>query len=382
MTDLILTKPLYSKTAPCAVKLKEKVLLNGIDSLNKTYHISLDLEEKDLPFLPGDSLGILPENDPELVASLLTLVKSGPEDTILDPRSKVEMTAKDYLLTKVNLSRINSSLLRLLASNGHVELLPLLARDAKEQLQAFLQGKDLIDLFEELGGSPLPLQELAPCFTPLLPRFYSISSSLKAHKNEVHLLVALSSYSHKKGTRYGVASRYLCNLARDTSTISLYVQPSSHFRIPEDSSKDLIMIGPGTGVAPYRAFLQERVLEEPAGKNWIFFGGRHRETDFFYEEFLSSLEKEDKLKISTAFSRDQEEKVYVQHKLLEESKEVWRWLERGSFFYVCGDATKMAKDVEATLLFIIEKEGSLSKEEAKVYFKKLKSDKRYLTDVY
>ncbi len=384
MTNLAPTKSLYSKAAPCLAKMHSKTLLNPSNKTKQTYHISLNIQETGLFFQPGDSLGILPQNDPNLIQELLTFIDSSPDKILVDPRSQSPLSLIEYFTSKVNLSRINTSLLASLPVNLQKKdmLCSLLEPENKLALTAFLEGKDLLDIFEELDVSNIPPEVLLPHLAPLLPRFYSISSSLTAHQDEVHLLVALSSYQHKKGTRYGVASHFLCNLAKENEThIPLYVQPSKHFKIPEDHSKALIMVGPGTGVAPYRAFLQERSMQKAEGKHWLFFGERNKHADFFYQDFWDSHSSQGALKVSTAFSRDQEEKVYVQHKLLEEAEEIWRWLENGAYFYVCGDASKMAKDVEATLLQIIQKQG-FSEEEAKLYFKNLKTTKRYLTDVY
>ncbi len=384
MTNFAATKPLYSKASPCLAKMHSRTLLNPSNKTKQTYHISLNIQETGIFFHPGDSLGILPQNDPGLIEELLAFIDSSPNRVIVDPRSQSSLPLIEYFTSKVNLGRVSTSLLTsLLVSSQKKDVLAnLLQPENKLALTTFLEGKDLLDVFEELGVSGISPEVLLPHLAPLLPRFYSISSSLKAHQDEVHLLVALSSYEHKKGTRYGVASHFLCNLAKENEThIPLYVQPSKHFKIPEDSSKDLIMIGPGTGVAPYRAFLQERSMEKAEGKHWLFFGERNKHTDFFYQDFWHSHCSQGTLKVSTAFSRDQEEKVYVQHKLLEEAEEVWHWLENGAYFYVCGDASKMAKDVEATLLQIIQKQG-FSEEGAKMYFKNLKVAKRYLTDVY
>ncbi len=388
MIDLTFSKPIYNKSSPCLARIKEKKLLNGANSTKQTYHISLDIEGTGLHFHPGDSLGVLPQNDPKHVQHLLALLKNDPTETILDPRSQTRIDLESYFSSKVNLSRINSSLLRFFVdktfdSSQKERFTSLLLPENKTALTEFTQGKDLVDIFQEFQEVSFSIQDLCEHFAPLLPRFYSISSSLKAHPEEVHLLVALSSYTHKNELRYGVASHFLCNLAKESHTsIPLYIQPTHHFKLPEDPTKDLIMIGPGTGVAPYKAFLQERMIQGSSGRNWLFFGERNRKSDFFYEDFWGSLEKENKLKLSTAFSRDQEKKEYVQHKLLLEGKEIWQWIETGAYFYVCGDATKMAKDVEATLIKIIQEHGSYSEESSKAYFKALKSSKRYLTDVY
>ncbi len=384
MTDLANSKPVYTKTSPCIAKIHSRTALNPSNKNKQTFHISLNIEGSNLHFTPGDSLGILPQNDPTLIRDLLSFMDLEPTSFVIDPRSQESLSLLNYLTSKVNLSRISTSLLETLthSSSKKDKITDLLHPEKKTELTSFLQGKDLLDVFEELDVSKIKPETILPHLSPLLPRFYSISSSLKSHENEVHLLVALSSYEHKKGPRFGVASHFLCNLAKENHTeIPLYVQPSKHFKIPEDSSKNLIMIGPGTGVAPYRAFLQERAALNAEGNNWLFFGERNRDTDFFYKDFWDSFSAQGKLKLSTAFSRDQEEKIYVQHKLLEEAAEVWRWLENGAYFYVCGDADKMAKDVEAALLQIIQQNGH-TEETAKAYLKNLKVSKRYLADVY
>lgn len=378
----------YSKASPCPVLLKEKKLLTHPSSSKKTYHIALNIKGTDVEFHPGDSIGVLPQNDPSLIRKFFSLLSTTPDELIADPRSQEEMSAEYYLSHKVNLSRVNSSLIRHFFQASKNEELKeklsfLLEPENKIALAEFIQGKDLLDIIALLQDAPSSLQELAQFFTPILPRFYSISSSLKTHPDEIHLLVALLSYSHGGETRFGVASHFLCHLAlEENTTIPIYVQPAAHFKLPEDPSQNLIMIGPGTGVAPYRAFLQERMHQNASGKNWLFFGERNRDSDFLYEEYWTDLEKQDKLKLDTAFSRDQEAKEYVQHKLLAQSKEVWNWISTGSYLYVCGDASKMAKDVESALLSIFEKEGSMTDIDAKAYLKELRSSRRYMTDVY
>lgn len=374
----------YSKSAPCIVSIQKKELLSSPDSLKKTYHISLDISNTDLQFLPGDSIGILPQNDPILIQRFFTLISSHPADPVIDPRSQETLKGQEYLLSKVNLSRVNTSLLRhLLEKTQDPFLASILEPENKAQLTEFLQGKDLIDILQLFQKNPCSLAEIAPFFTPLLPRFYSISSSLKAQRNEVDLLVTLLSYSHGGEVRYGVASHFLCNLAVEKQTaIPLYIQPSIHFRLPENTSQNLIMIGPGTGIAPYRAFLQERIEQKAEGKHWLFFGERNEKNDFYYKNYLTSLEAQGKLKLDLAFSRDQENKVYVQHKLLEKASEIWQWISEGACFYVCGDAHRMAKDVESALLHIMQTEGNLSELESKAYLKTLRTSKQYMTDVY
>jgi len=374
----------YSKTDPYSVVLKEKVVLSHPNSSKKTYHISLDIKGSGLIFHPGDSIGVLAQNDPELIKRFLSLLHCPPERPVIDPRSQLEMTSQNYLLNKVNLSRVNTPLIRYIAEkNKNEELLLLLQTENKAALSEFLLGKDLIDIIELLQQEPLGLQDLAQYFTPLLPRFYSISSSLKTHPDELHLLVALLCYPHGDEIRYGVASHFLCHLATaDTTPIPIYIQPAAHFKLPDDLAANIIMIGPGTGVAPYRAFLQERISDKATGKHWLFFGERNREYDFLYEDYLMDLVNQGHLRLDTAFSRDQDSKEYVQHKLLNHSEEIWNWISNGSYLYVCGDASRMAKDVEAALLSIIEKHGNLSEHDARAYLKQLRHSRRYMTDVY
>jgi sulfite reductase (NADPH) flavoprotein alpha-component len=388
MIDLSLTKPVYNKQSPCLAKVKEKSLLTGPNSLKETYHISLDIKDTGLHFTPGDSLAIFPQNDPKLVLQALSFLGCPPEKNLVDPRSNIEMSALSYFSSKANLAKISSSLLKHLIElpicpEKKLQLSYLLEPENKPLLTDFIAQNDLIEVLSFLKHPPEFLDPLLAHLSPLLPRFYSISSSLKTHTDEVHLLVALASYTYKEETRYGVASHFLCNLATPGLTeVPLYVQPSKHFKLPENPDSNIIMIGPGTGVAPYRAFLQERIAEEATGKNWLFFGGRYQASDFLYGDLWTKWRQEGKLHLSTSFSRDQEQKEYVQHALLNQSKEIFRWLEGGAYFYVCGDAQNMAKDVEAALISLIQKEGSFSPEETKAYFKALKASKRYLTDVY
>lgn len=388
MIDLSISKPIYNKTTPCIAKVKEKIILTGSNSTKETYHISLDIEDTQLEFHPGDSIAVFPQNDPKFVTQLLSLLGCPPEEKLIDPRSGLEMSAFSYFSSKINLAKVSSSLLKHLIDlpihpEKKIYFSSLFQPENKPALIDFLAQNDLIEVLSHIEQ---PLNSIAPLLehlSPLLPRFYSISSSLKTHANEVHLLVALASYSYKEETRYGVASHFLCNLATPGDTeIALYVQPSKHFKLPEDPETNIIMIGPGTGVAPYRAFLQERIAEEATGKNWLFYGGRYQASDFLYGDLWTKWQQEGKLRLSTAFSRDQEQKEYVQHALLANSKEIFKWIEEGAYFYVCGDAQNMAKDVEAALITLIKQEGSFSDEETKAYFKALKTSKRYLTDVY
>lgn len=378
----------YNRSSPYISYIKEKWALTKPGSTKQTYHVSLGIEGSAVRFRPGDSIGILPSNDPLLVKRLLSLLSSPSDEDIQDPRSNETLSVEDYLTRKVNLTRVSSSLLTLLLEHTQQHdkrnlLHKLLQKENKELLLKFLYEKDLIDVLEELQERKFSIQELISHFAPLLPRFYSISSSQSTYPNEIHLTVALLSFSHRGEQRYGVASHFLCHLAQINQTqIPIYVQPAQHFHLPEDGNVNLIMVGPGTGIAPYRAFLQERKRSGATGKNWLFFGERSKQYDFFYQDYWEQLVRESQLKLTTAFSRDQEKKIYVQDRLYEEAEELWSWLQEGAYFYLCGNASHMAKDVEHTLLRIFQEQGRYSEEEAKAYFKSLKQAKRYLTDVY
>jgi sulfite reductase (NADPH) flavoprotein alpha-component len=233
------------------------------------------------------------------------------------------------------------------------------------------------------GSAPLTPAELAKTIMPLLPRFYSIANSAKVFPGEIHLLVAYIHYHMGGQNRRGVGSHFLCDLATiDATPVPIYLQSSTHFTLPQDPNASIILVGPGTGIAPYRAFIQERLANQSPGRNWIIFGERNRATDFYYSDFWLDLERQERIRLDLAFSRDGPEKIYVQHKMYEQRKSIWSWLNKGAYFYVCGDAEEMAKDVDAMLHRIVHEEGRLSDEDAHLYIKKMRADRRYLADVY
>lgn len=361
---------IIDKSNPFPAKIKERYPLTKPGSTKTTYHIVLDLKESGMTFKVGDSIGIFGENDPLLVDRLLVALQANGDEVITESRSGNSMSLRHFLTRKANLSRLTPSFLKV-ADPNH----PLLND------KAYLASHDTLEFLQTHPN--LPLQEVVNQFAPLLPRFYSIASSLKTHPDELHLTVALSQYEHKGELRYGVASHFLCHLAKENDTpILSYVQPTPHFTIPVDLSAPMIMVGPGTGIAPFRGFLHERLAQSAPGKHWLFFGERHRKFDFFYEDFWSSLVDNQKLRLDLAFSRDQAEKHYVQHKMMESGEELWSWLQEGAYFYICGEADPMAKEVEATLIQIFCNHGKLDIAGAKAYLKSLRHQKRYLADVY
>lgn len=364
-----------SRLSPFSAIIKERYPLTKPGSTKETHHVILDLTNSAMTFKVGDSLGIYGDNDPGLVDRLISALKTTPETLIVHPRTGEQMPMKTFLSQKANISRLTSSFLKVIKQDD------LLSN--KTALDHYLATHDILDFLLEFGHLPFSLQELVGAFSPLLPRFYSVASSLITHPNEVHLTVAVSSYMHRDELRYGVASHFLSHLAEVGKTpIPCYVQATPHFTLPDDHAIHMIMVGPGTGVAPFRGFLQERIAKNAAGKHWLFFGERHRNYDFFYEDFWNELVQQDKLSLDLAFSRDQNDKIYVQHKLYEKGSQIWQWLEQGAYFYVCGEADPMAKDIEATLLRICQDFGGLTLQDAQSYIKQLRLQKRYLADVY
>ncbi len=326
------SKPLKAFLAP----IKERVRLNpGSDK--ETYHIVLDLKGSGIEYSVGDCVGVHPENDPHYVKTIVQTLG--------------DHSVHDFLLKEANLHRIPKKLLG--------------------------EHPDLLTLLKCQNVHPTHLREK---LLPLLPRFYSIASSKNHVGDEVHLTVALAQNPSDAPVPFGTCSHYLCHRAPLMSNaIPIFVQPSRHFYLPPESNESpIIMIGPGTGVAPFRGFMQERTHH----KNWLFFGERHEKTDFYYRSFWESHVAQNRLKIDCAFSRDQPEKVYVQHKMLQKSKELWQWLQEGAYLFVCGDASRMAKDVDKALQTIVEIEGGMDSTAAKAFLRQLKSEKRYQRDVY
>jgi len=334
-------------------------------------HIALSI--RDFPFQVGDSIGVFPENDPRVVDEIIEMTG---EASVFDARSNATTSFRDFLLRKANLSKCTSSLLKQIASDKVISLL-----ENKEELQAILQTHHLIDLLRIFSPTPTP-QQLTSNLLPMMPRFYSIASSPNMFPDQIHLTVASLVYQSVGGPRRGVGSHFLCHQATETTPIPIYVQPSNGFTLPTDPHAPIILIGPGTGIAPFRAFLQERMFHKHPGLNWLFFGERNRATDFYYEDYWIELEKQGRLQLDLAFSRDSAEKTYVQHRLWEKRAQLWEWIQNGAYLYVCGDAEKMAKDVDATLQKIACSEGNLNEEKGQEFIKALRKERRYLQDVY
>ncbi|MBS0628832.1 MAG: sulfite reductase [Verrucomicrobia bacterium] len=362
-------------------RIKDRYPLTKAGSTKQTWHITLDIAGLPIDYHPGDSIGIYAKNDPMLVAHLIEAMQSEPSALITHKRSGQELTLVEFLTHHANLSRIGSSFLRLLHERDPSPRIgSLLQPENKEDLRTFLAETDPLGLLREYAKCKLPLQELCDQFGPLLPRFYSVASSKRVQPDTLDLTVALFTWTQGDEKRYGVASHFLCHLAEiDKTPVPLFVQPAHHFRLPEDHSADIIMVGPGTGIAPFRAFMQERQHHSAKGSHWLFFGERNKNSDFFYER---EWQEHPNLKIHTAFSRDQDEKIYVQHRMLENGAELYEWLKNGAHLYLCGDAQEMAKDVEKTLHQILCTHGQKSDQDAKNHLKELKKAGKFLLDVY
>jgi len=378
-------QPLFTKEDPFLAPILDRRSLNKKGSSKATFHLSLDIQGSSITYQEGDAVGIWPRQDPTLVEELLALLKAPKQTMVKDPRLNMEMSLENYLYTRANLSRVTPALLQLLASSAVSTqkkdfLQNLLRPDSKELRALYSKNHDVVTCLQDLLPHDLSIQEFINTLSPMLPRFYSIASSQQQYPHEIHLLVSTFSYEVQHETRFGLGSHFLCH--SNTPFVPLYVQHNPNFRLPEDPKTPIIMIGPGTGIAPYRAFLQHRASLSTPTRNWLFFGECHQAFDFYYKDELETYVKKGILQLSTAFSRDQDHKIYVQHVMEENAKDIWHWIQEGCHIYLCGDATHMAKDVTHTLLSIIHKEGDLSEEDAKALLQSLRKEKRFQADVY
>jgi sulfite reductase (NADPH) flavoprotein alpha-component len=376
--------PRYTRANPFPARLVVNRRLSGPESAKDTRHFELDLTGWGLSFEVGDSLAIYPSNDPQLVDEIVhTLGATGDEQV---PRPRGEPTAlREALLRDYSITRPTPKLLRAVAERASAAptLRYLLAPDRKHDLETYLWGMEIVDFLLEHPSARFAPEEFVGLLTKLQPRLYSVASSLKAYPDQVHFIVDVVSYESHGRLRKGVCSSFLAERA-DEVPVPVFPSVAKHFHLPEDPETPIIMIGPGTGVAPFRAYLQERKALGAQGRNWLFFGSQHEKCDFAYgDEFKTYQRKEILTRLDCAWSRDQREKIYVQHRMLENAAEIWKWLDaEGAHFFVCGDARRMAKDVDAALRKIVQEHGGKNIDEANEYVEKLKSDKRYKRDVY
>jgi sulfite reductase (NADPH) flavoprotein alpha-component len=335
-----------------------------------------------LEYQVGDALGVLSHNPAQVVDEILPLLPFNVKDVVPLP-SGAEVSLREALITSYDIRSLNKRLLKAWSErSGSPFLRALVEGGSREEIEEFCWGRELIDLINDHPADFADGEEFVSVLKKLQPRLYSIASSPNAHPGEVHLTVAIVRYNSHGRDRGGVCSTYLSDRVGDVCS-GVFVHNNKAFRLPEDHSKDIIMVGPGTGIAPLRAFLEEREVSKASGRNWLFFGNPCRATDFIYEDEINAWVDNGTLsKLDLAFSRDQENKIYVQDRMLEAGAELWDWLQGGGYFYVCGDASRMAKDVDKALQTIVKTHGGLSDEEAIDYLKNLKKEKRYARDVY
>lgn len=370
---------LFNRKNPYAATILTNQLLSGRGSDKEVRHIELSLEDSGLTYKPGDAVGVYPEHNPALVEELLnTLGFEGETSVTADDQ---EVTLQEALAFYREITVLTPPLMKHWAELVGDDALCALVADTTE-LKAWTEGRDLIDLVRAWPVPQLTPQTLVNLLRKLPPRLYSISSSQAAVDDEVHITVAAVRYSSHDRDREGVASGWLCDRMDEGNEVRMYIDPNKKFALPDDHTP-VIMIGPGTGGAPFRAFLQEREEREAEGDNWLFFGDRRFRSDFLYQSEWLAWRREGLLtRLDVAFSRDQAEKRYVQHSLKEKGAEVWAWMQRGASLFVCGDADRMAPDVHQALLDIASEHGGLTPEQAEEYLRQLNRDKRYLRDVY
>ncbi|MCX6951693.1 MAG: sulfite reductase subunit alpha [Verrucomicrobia bacterium] len=380
----------YSKDQPFPAKITENRLLNKPGSAKETRHFVVSLAGSGLRYTAGDSLGVFPSNRPSEVVELLHRLGATGDELVSPVMLKLAapITLREALTSRLALAGPTAKIVGTLAAKAtdagqRAKLTGLLGPESKQVLESFLDEREFVDLLAEFPSAKLTPQEFVDHLRKLMPRLYSIASSPRLHPSDVHLTVAVVRYETNHRSRVGVCSSFLADRVQvGTTPIPVFVS-SSHFGPPEDGARDCIMVGPGTGIAPFRAFVQDRVASAATGRNWVFYGDQRSATDYLYgDEWDSALAKGHLTRLDLAWSRDQFTKVYVQDKMRANAPELWSWIKGGACFYVCGDAKRMAKDVDVALHDIIAEQGGMTPAAAADYVKQLKKDKRYQRDVY
>ena len=376
------SKSAYNRKNPFPAKMRVNRIVTSLDSSKETRHYEISIAGSDLSYEAGDALCVIPSNCPELVANIIkALGCTGSEQ---EPVASELMSLSDALQSHFEIKLPSKELVEEIAKrSGDQELNNILSSGDKDQLSNYLWGRDTLDLLLQFPNAEFSAAEFIALLKPLQHRAYSISSSGKAHPDTVHLTVASVRYDAHGRDHKGVCSTYLADLVGEETDVRVFFTPNNNFRVPNDNSLPMIMVGPGTGIAPFRAFLQEREFRKANGKNWLLFGDRNASTDFIYREEIEAMQSSGLLtRLDLAFSRDQEEKIYVQDRMKQSGAELWAWLEQGGYFFVCGDAYRMAKDVDKALHEVIQQHGNKTLLEAVDYVNQLKKDKRYVRDVY
>ncbi|WP_148255031.1 assimilatory sulfite reductase (NADPH) flavoprotein subunit [Aidingimonas lacisalsi] len=373
------SQPTYSKKHPFHAEVLESIELNGRDSDKETRHIELSLEESGLSFEPGDAIGVVPQNDPAYVDELLDTLRLDGNADLGEGR-----LLRDALLHEFEVTTLTRPFLEHWAEvSDAAELRRLMDQQSRDELRDWVEGRHIIDVIEHFPVKEIDPHTFTQALRKLPPRLYSIASSYQAAPDEVHLTVGVVRYESHGRARGGVATTYLADRVQPGDTVPIYVDRNKNFKLPHDDDTPIIMIGPGTGIAPFRAFLQEREERGAQGRNWLFFGDRRFRSDFLYQAEMLQWRKQGLLThLDVAFSRDQEAKVYVQHRIREHAAELFAWLQEGAHLYVCGDGERMAADVHSALLDAIRTEGKYDEEGAREYLRELQQAKRYQRDVY
>ncbi|MEO0795968.1 MAG: sulfite reductase subunit alpha [Verrucomicrobiota bacterium] len=376
------TKPEgYSRKNPFPATLLKNYNLNKEGSAKETRHVEICLKDSDLEYEAGDALGVVPVNCADLVEEFLQVTQFDGEEGVPGATGD-EVPLRLALAEHYDITTISKLFLANFAPFANNQTLNGLLADGNGNIDEYMEGRQIIDSLIDFPAKWPNASEFVAMFKKLAPRLYSISSSPKAHPEQVHLTVGAVRYETHGRSRKGVCSTFLADMPEGTE-IRVYIQPNKHFKPPADLNHPMIMVGPGTGIAPFRAFLEERAATKAPGKNWLFFGDQKSDFDFLYQDQLNFMKATKQLhRLDLAFSRDGGAKVYVQHRMLEQAEELFTWLEEGGHFYVCGDASRMAKDVDRALHEVVIKAGGKSEEEAAAYVDELRKQKRYVRDVY
>ena len=371
----------YDKSNPFPAPLLKKYNLNSDGSAKETFHAEISLEESGLTYEAGDALGVIPQNSPDLIEAFLAATGlDGKEVVAIDEETSLPFEA--ILRDKVDLRIVTKVVLTKYAKAAGLDELLEKCAD-REWVKEYTWGRDWVDVVKDYPAASFSASDFVSFLRPLAGRLYSIASSILAHPNEVHLTVGTVRYEAFGREKKGVCSTFISDMWDEGTTAGVYFHHNKNFKLPKDGSLPVIMIGPGTGIAPFRAFIEERAATGATGKNWLFFGDQHEASDFLYKsEWDAYLESGALSKLDLAFSRDQAEKIYVQDRMRENAAEIWEWISAGGYFYVCGDASRMAKDVNKALIDIAAEHGGMDEKEAAAYIKQMQKEKRYGRDVY
>lgn len=369
----------YNKKNPFPATLLERVSLNGRGSAKEVVHLELSLEDSGLTYEPGDALGVCAENDAQYADELLVSLGADPNETVSTPHG--EKIAREAFLHDYEITTITRPFMKSWEELAQSKSFSDIVNDS-DKFHDYTYGREVIDVVKDFPVEGVATQDFLDMLRKMPPRLYSIASSIDAHPEEVHLCVGATRYEAHGRKRLGVCSTYLAERIQEDETIRVYVDPNKNFKLPADPDVPVIMVGPGTGIAPFRAFVEQREIQR-ASRNWLFFGDQHFDTDFLYQtEWQQWLKSGVLSRMDVAFSRDQKQKLYVQHRMLEQAKSLYGWLEEGAHFYVCGDEKRMAHDVHSALIDIVSDQGAKSKEDAEAYVKAMQKDRRYQRDVY